>query len=353
MSEAFYWVLWGCLSSYVGTEVALDMGMTTTTDTVAYSIPTYPNTKDTRKPIECLSYGGGLDSWVMLHRSVTVLGVKPDLIIYADVGDCDDRTVPGEWQGTTMHIEQVAKPFAAAHGIPFVTLTSNFYPIERGGRSYRSLHEYAMVQKMFWGATTHLCTIVSKIERMTRYMDDHYPDQEVNVWIGFDASETTRAKRDPRGPNMQPKHKPGTAIRRSVWPLMDWGFCRCREEQYARDTGLPVPRKSACVFCPKATRKDFANLRAQLPEVFERVEEYERNAKKTKAGKTLKIAGTGDKAAWLGDYAQGIRADGTPMNRFHYKKKPCAVCGAAQRATKEAACDYLDEGDATRSASAA
>ncbi len=294
-------------------------------------------------PVECLSYGGGLDSWVMLHRSVEVLGHKPDLVIFSDTGDCDDRSIPGEWPGTYQHIEDYAKPFCEKHGIPFVTLTSNYYPIERGGRSYRSLYDYAMVQKMFWGAMSHLCTIVGKIDRITRYLDDHYADQYVNVWIGFDASETQRASRDPRGPNATIKHKPGTARRQSVWPLMDWGFCRCREEQYARETGLAVPRKSACTFCPKASRNDFTTLANEAPELFEAVEKYERNAKLTKSGKQLKLSGTGDEAAWLGDWARGIKADGSKMRPFKYRKIPCKVCGAENRATKAAGCGYLAE----------
>lgn len=289
-------------------------------------------------PIAVLSYGGGLDSWTMLLEGVR-RGERIDLVIFADVGDCDDRSTPGEWPGTLQHIAEVARPFAAAHGIEWVTLDANNSQV----RGHRSLYAYAIARKMLFGAMSHLCTIAGKIDRIADYLDGRYPDRDVEVWIGFDASETARAERDPRGPNAVIKHRPGRARRRSRYPLVEWQLCRCREEQIARESGLPVPRKSACVFCPKASRNDYATLARELPTMFSAVEAYERNAKLTKAGKLLKIAGTGDDAAWLGDWARGRRADGSPMRPFRYQAKPCLVCGAEQRATKATGCGYLSD----------
>lgn len=289
--------------------------------------------------VEALSYGGGLDSWTMLLRSVTD-GCPPDLVIFADVGD---EGVPGEWPSTMRHIAEVAMPFAAAHGIEWVTLTGDFYPLTRGGQEYRSLYDYALAKRMFFGATQHLCTIAGKIDRIAAYLDDRYPDQDVNVWIGFTAGEEKRAARDPRGPNASTKHSAGKARRRSRYPLVEWAMCRCREEVYCRASGLPVPRKSACTFCPKASRNDFTTLQSERPDIFAMVALYERGAKKTRSGKTLKMSGTGDGAAWLGDWAAGRKVDGSAMRPFAYKRIPCHVCGAKQRATKATGCTYLSD----------
>lgn len=303
--------------------------------------------------IDVLSYGGGLDSWTMLHKAV-IMGMKIDLVIFADVGDHKDRSVPGEWPSTYRHIDEVAKPFCAEHGIEFVTLTSDYYPLIRKGIEYRSIFEYGTALNQFFASQQHTCTVSGKIDRITRYLDERYPDRDVCVWIGFTAGEEKRAARDPRGPNAKIKHQPGKARRRSRYPLVEWGFCRCREEAYCRGIGYPVPRKSACVFCPKASRKDFMTLKAELPETFELVAEYERNSKITGPGKRLRFSGTDSPEAVkadradvpvLNDWIEGRLPNGKQMRPFKYKRIPCHVCGAEQHATKATGCDYLSNGN--------
>ena len=42
-----------------------------------------------------------------------------------------------------------------------------------------------------------ICTRIAKVERFERWLDDAYPDQQVEVWIGFEAGEEARTKKDP------------------------------------------------------------------------------------------------------------------------------------------------------------
>jgi hypothetical protein len=56
-----------------------------------------------------------------------------------------------------------------------------------------------------------------------------------------------RAAKDPNA---------GVRARGAAGALIEWGLCRWRCEALVHAAGYPVPRKSACVFCPYATRGD-------------------------------------------------------------------------------------------------
>lgn len=301
-----------------------------------------------------LSYGGGLNSWVMLTEAVR-RGEHIDYVVFADVGDATDRTVPGEWPSTYDHINEVVKPFCAAHGLYFIAIDHTTYPVRATAADeagFASLHDYAMSKKIFWACSQHVCTIAAKIERIEAWADDNFADQLVTMWIGFDAGEESRAKNDPRGPEKSKllKDESGKARRRSRWPLMEWGYCRCYQERIAAETGLPVPRKSACVGCPKSSRGDLLQLKREAPALFAEIEKYEANGKLTRSGHRLKFAGTDRKETMergeidvpaIGDWVEGRKPNGAQMKLYKRVIKACPTCGAAQRATKATGCTFL------------
>lgn len=290
-----------------------------------------------RKPV-VLSYGGGLDSWTLLLRAVE-LGMRIDLVVFADVGNPADRTIPGEWPSTYRHIEDVAIPFCEAHGIEFVTLSAETgYPV-RG--DYGSLYEYMRFPKEGRGIQVPVCsknkrncTIMAKIERYEAYIRDRFGSVDAVVtWIGFAANEMDRVEKDPN--NGTDKSR-----RDNRYPLVEWNFCRCREEAYCRASGYPVPRKSACVFCPMGTRTDWQNFARELPEQFALIAQLEADKPVTKNGEKIAIKGYGklrkDGTRNLQLLPEWVSKPGKPQ-----KRKPCPICGAAEQATKETACSYL------------
>lgn len=126
---------------------------------------------------------------------------------------------------------------------------------------------------------------------------------------------------------------------------MESGLCRCGCETLVRRLGYPVPRKSACTFCPYATKGDWQTLARELPATFAAVAKLEADKPPTKSGKKLSIMGyrglkdkqgnsIGYKAPPLPEYVQGT---------YRPKTIPCKVCGATQRATKATSCSYLGE----------
>lgn len=198
---------------------------------------------DLRRRPQVLSLGGGLDSFAALVEAIR-RGEPPDRVGFVDVADPDGR-FPGEWPGTYRHIREVVIPLCEREGIPFDWIDGKRYPV----RDASSLWEWMWNRNQIPVAgPNRICTRIAKVERFEKWLDDTYPSQEVEVWIGFEAGEEARTAKDPNAGKPRP-HKPGQAIRRNRFPLQEWDLCRCRCEELVQAAGYPVPRKSACVFC--------------------------------------------------------------------------------------------------------
>jgi hypothetical protein len=278
-----------------------------------------------------ISCGGGLDSFAMLLGAIEG-SYEVDALVFIDTGHPDD---PGEWPGTYKHLDEVVRPLCEQHGIEYVRIDHTNYPV-RDARSLFAWHEQRRSMPM--AAPGRICTTIAKVERFEAWLTDRYPGQEVEVWIGFEKGEEGRAEKDPNS-GAGRKVKPGAATRRNRFPLIEWGLCRCRCEAMVRASGHPVPRKSACVYCPYASRGDWQRFAVELPDQFARVVELERNRPVTRNGKTLSIMDyRNGKPTMLPDYIR---------KPYTAKVKPCEVCGSADRATKATGCGYLDNNDTT------
>jgi hypothetical protein len=300
-----------------------------------------------------LSLGGGLDSFALLVEAIRRNEIRkvgldakdadhpeadellaegcelPDVVVMCDVGAPGD---PGEWPSTYRHVDEVVRPLCAKHGIPFVMITGDMYPV----RGERSLWAYYEKTNTLPGRMSRLCTNAAKVERFAKWADANYPDQEIEVWVGFEAGEENRAANDPHGASAVKKPRPGKCVRINRFPLIEWGLCRCRCEALVRAAGFPVPRKSACVFCCFNKVGDFQTLAVELPETFERVAAHEERAKLTKSGYKLRYFQVSQVRVGL-PLAEAVRR---PYTR---QQKGCSVCGAAVAATKATGCDYVSE----------
>jgi hypothetical protein len=280
---------------------------------------------------QVLSYGGGLDSFAMLVDALQ-RGERPDVVAFVDVADPEHED-PGEWPGTYRHMREVVEPLCARDGIEFVVIDSVRYPI----RDARSLFAWLWARKQIPVAGPgRICTTVAKVERFERWLDERFPGTDVDVWIGFEAGEEDRAAKDPNAGTGR-KPRPGGARRRNRYPLIGRGLCRCRCEQLVRAAGYAVPRKSACVFCPYATRGDWQAFARGLPEQFARVAELEAQKPPTrKNGIKLSIMAFSSRTKTGPTLPEYVAKPYKPRPRV------CLVCGA-QRATKATGCDYLED----------
>jgi hypothetical protein len=294
-------------------------------------------------------------------------GELPDVAAFVDVGDADDRAAhPGEWDGTYRHIAEVVQPWCAARGIEFVEISARTgYLIRPENQAARSLFQWLWdMNQIPVAGPNRICTRITKVERFERWLDARYSGQEVEVWIGFDASETARVENDPnaghaRGPNygrapakLAPLRELMLAwrwTRALAWalshagrvnrfPLVERGLCRCRCEALARASGYPVPRKSACVGCCYNTKGDWQRLAAERPLVFDKFVQLEAKKPLTKKGRKLTIS------AYDSQTQTGIPLPVLVQRPYAPQIKSCRVCGAAVRATKAAGCGYLEDG---------
>lgn len=297
-----------------------------------------------RRP-RVLSYGGGLDSFAMLLDAIE-RDDPPDVVAFVDVaGD----GAPGEWPGTYRHIAEVVRPLCARRGIDFVSISAaTGYPV----RDATSLFSWMEARGQIPVAgPNRICTRVAKVERFERWMSDRWPRQDVEVWIGFEAGEEARADKDPNaGAPKRSKQRvePAAARRHNRFPLIERGICRCRCVELVRRLGYPIPRKSACVFCPYGSLRDWQTLAAELPDQFAQVAALEAAKPPTKAGHKLSIMGYKTTRNAAGEIT-AVRAPPLPeyvKGRPIGKPKPCKVCGAAAKATKATGCGYLEESPA-------
>lgn len=272
--------------------------------------------------IKILSYGGGLDSFAMLLGAVQ-RGEPPRYCVFADTGSGSGRD--GEWPGTYRHIREIAVPFCAKHGIEFVWIDHKNYPV----RGYESLISFFASKSMMLTRMSRVCTSAAKVERIERWIEDVVPaGEQIEVWIGFEAGEENRAANDPHNSKTC-----GSGVQRRVnrFPLIENNLCRCRCEIMVRQAGFPVPRKSACIYCPFNSKGDWKTVQAEQPVTFAMAESLEEQSKLTeKRGIKLRFSGDPDKP--LQDWT---------AESYRPQTIACAVCGRAKRASKKVGSDWL------------
>lgn len=332
---------------------------------------------DMRPRPRVLSYGGGADSFAVLLGAIE-RGEAPDAVAFVDVSNGNpeaDPTDPGEWSGTYRHIREVVIPLCKRQGIAIEWIDTTRYPV----RDARSLFAWMWARGQIPVAgPNRLCTTIAKVERFERWMSDVYPGRDVEVWIGFEAGEEDRVAKDPNAGKPTPsavsqigtvpgltaesallvdlfaavvkrrrvkKVDPTAARRHNRFPLIEWGMCRCRAVALIQRLGYPVPRKSACKFCPYGSMSDWQTFAREDPEDFARVGELEARKPPTSRGHKLSIM-----AYRSHKDAEGkvIRVDAPPLAEYVQRKarparKPCKVCGAAVKATKATGCGYLED----------
>ena len=194
-----------------------------------------------------LSYGMGVDSTAVLV-GWRGLGLRPDLILFADTGS--------EHRGTYRY-RAVIEDWLVAVGFPPLTVV-RYRP--RHGR-YTTLVEDCLIKgvlpSLAYGSKA--CSQKWKVGPQNAFLRTWSPalaawshGQRLDHAIGYDA-----------GPKDMRRGGEGadTDLERFIYPLREWGWDRTRcEAEIAADADLcaaaarhgvpPVPPKSACVCCP-------------------------------------------------------------------------------------------------------
>lgn len=229
------------------------------------------------------SYGGGVQSNAVL--ALQALGRLPqpyDLFLFANVG------ADSENPATLEYVENVAKPFAARHGIQFLELQR----VKRDGtvetlsdRIFADNRTVPIPAYMSGGAPgNRTCTTDFKIRVIDRWIKQSgFTHAVVGLGISIDEYQRMRGEEwhDMNG------SKPLGFMKRREHPLIDMRLTRKDCKAVVSEAGLPVPPKSACFFCPFQKRSEWVELKREQPELFAKAVEIERviNEKRGAIGK--------------------------------------------------------------------
>lgn len=222
-----------------------------------------------------LCYGAGTNTSAMLI-GLKNKGIRPDLIIFADTG--------AERPHTYAHIEIMQKWLKAIDFPPITTVKKT----DKNGDILTledDLLKLKALPSVAYGFKT--CSQKYKTQPIDKFLNNH-PDV-INIWkrgekitklIGFDADESHRvADYSDKKYNVQ-------------FPLVEWGWGRDECISEIKKSGLPLPSKSSCFFCPNMRPHEIMELNALYPDLAERALKIEDNASLTT------IKGLGRRYSW-------------------------------------------------------
>lgn len=222
------------------------------------------------------SYGGGTNSTAFLIEMVR-LQEPVDAILFADTG--------GERPGTYAFISHFSK-WLVSNGYPAITI------VKKGGRQ-ETLEEnclrMSMLPSLAYGFKG--CSHKYKIEPQEKWMNNWPPAKEawehgekVIKLIGYDMDEPHRAA------------IPEDNKYRYRYPLLEWKWGRQACIDAILRTGLPLPGKSSCFFCPASTKREILELRDQYPDLLNRALAIESRA--VESGNLSTVRGLGRRLHW-------------------------------------------------------
>lgn len=214
--------------------------------------------------LRSVSYGGGVQSTALLVLAAQGR-IDFDLFLFANVGE------RSEHPDTLGYVRQIAMPYAATHGIVLRELRR----VKRDGtvedlRDRLDVGRMAIPVRRSAGGPpmSRSCTADFKtrvIEKELKRLGATVKNP-ATVALGISLDEIQRAKAgvDPSAP---------TQVR--TYPLLDLGITRTECKRIIADAGLPVPKKSACFFCPFHDKDAWRELKRDRPDLFEQAVKIE------------------------------------------------------------------------------
>lgn len=251
-----------------------------------------------------VAYGMGVDSTAMLvglHKR----GIRPDAILFADVGGKDEL---GEKPETYAYLTTI-NTWLASVGFPLVTVV-RYAPVRAPYDSLigKCFANETLPSLAFGGKS---CSIVFKREPQDKWTKNWTPARQcwaagrkVVKAIGYDNGKADSRRAWKITDDKQYQY---------WYPLRDWGWDREECKRQIASVGLPIPVKSACFFCPASKKPEVEWLANEHPTLFQLCTKMERQARDGKHG-LGSTKGLGRNWNW-GDYIDSITpASATPTD---------------------------------------
>ncbi len=211
-----------------------------------------------------LSYGGGVNTIASLAL-LAKYGIRPRAILMADPGS--------EKDGTIAYRDGIARPWLARIGFPDVTVIRRADEARFRPRAWRfeSLREELARRKTLPSIAygPKKCSAKYKGEAQ-RWWCQRQPwvraewkaGRKIVRVVGYDVDELARV----RGVDSPLKWEPKAF---DAWyPLVEAKMDRDECVRLIGLSGLPIPPKSACTFCPSNTLEEWEAFRRDDPEGF-------------------------------------------------------------------------------------
>jgi hypothetical protein len=205
------------------------------------------------------STGGGVQSTACL-----VLAAQGKIpyrtFVFSNVGD------KAESPETIQYINEIAKPYAKAHGIEWVDVAW----VDRQGKK-RDLFDDVMTNERSINIPAFMpggmpgnrnCTVSYKIKPIAKWIKNNAPNCTLGKGISTDEPHRATPSRESDGYT-------------SAYPLIELGISRSDCLIIAKEAGLPQPPKSSCWFCPFKTTDQWVTMRRERPELFAKSVELE------------------------------------------------------------------------------
>ncbi len=219
------------------------------------------------RPPLVVADGLGIDSTAML-LGLLQRGIRPDLILHADTGS--------EHPDTVAYLPE-RRRWLAEVGFPELVVVRRAPVVNGKMGSYATLEQNCAVNETLPSLAfgRKACSIAWKREPQNKYVRTWEPAQiawaaglKVVKAIGYDAGP-----KDARRSLLE-----ADDAYLYTYPLRLWGWNRERCIAEIRLAGIPVPRKSACFFCPASKPHEIAELVDEYPDLANRIIEMERRA---------------------------------------------------------------------------
>jgi hypothetical protein len=220
------------------------------------------------KSLTYLSLGAGVQSSALLVMSALGLRGCPraDFAVFADTQD--------EPQWVYDYLE-ILEQWGAEHGLPVCRTTKGKLSSAKAGRFLVPIFVEGNDGRA--AMTFRKCSTEYKIEPILRFVREYLgvppgrrvpPSVSVTALLGISIDEADR---------MKPAKEKWITNR---YPLVDAGMTRSGCMTLLEAHGLPIPEKSACVYCPFHSDAAWLKLKTHNPVEFERAvlfDEYARD----------------------------------------------------------------------------
>jgi hypothetical protein len=218
------------------------------------------------------SFGGGVQSHAVLALAAAGK-VNYEAFVFANVG------ADSENPDTLAYIENVTKPYCAAHGLMFVEVAKPgrtlLEQVTTTGR--RSVDIPAYVEG--GGQTPRSCTTHFKIAVVDRWIRAQgWPAAVIGLGISTDEWQRARDTHWHDAHTTQAGNRqPFGFWKQREYPLLTMNLDRARAQRVITEAGLPTPPRSSCYYCPFKRPDEWIALKANNPALFERAAAIEDN----------------------------------------------------------------------------